>query len=99
MENSSQDVLSNAFDWKRKYKIIFVLGKTLIVENVTYDSDHQPVKNYQILHTKECLTAEKISELEVEHWKKQNLCSYCGGPISRFFFSYTCDRCDKKKNY
>ena len=99
MEESSQDVLSNDFDWKRKYKIIFVLGKTLIVEYITYDSNHQPVKGYRILHTKECLTPEKIGEMEVEHWKKQNRCSYCGGPISRFFFSYTCDRCGKKKNY
>lgn len=91
---------AKSFDWDTGYKIIFILGKTIIVQYQKYDCDsHRNEPVYRILLTKEFLSPMEIKSLENKYWKTKGLCAHCGGNLIRGFFSTKCDRCGKKKDY
>ena len=99
-QSVEQDMSVNAkhFAWEKLYKIVFILGKTVIVEFQKYD-DGSFVSAYQILLMNECLSPDQITKLEVEYWKQNNRCAHCGGTLSKRLFSIICDNCKVKKDY
>lgn len=98
--NSKMQKWAMSHSWDTPYKIVFLLGNTIVIQHLVRDYEsgrNEPV--YQILITNVCLSSEDIKELAIAHWKKEGRCTYCGGNLSRGFFFTKCDRCGKKKNY
>jgi len=69
------------------------------IDNVRYDY-RSPIAlderlSGSMLYHKAKNEAEKQQK---ESWKKQGLCSYCGGSF-KGFFTQRCSKCGKEKNY
>jgi tetratricopeptide (TPR) repeat protein len=98
--NKEMDDWAKNLSWDNLYKIVFLLGKTIVLENIAENpawGHNEPC--YQILILDRCFSPQEISDMEYSHWKKEGRCTYCGGSLSRGFFITKCDRCGKKKNY
>jgi hypothetical protein len=88
--------------WDDTYRVVFFLGKTIILERVELDSEYTPPKKisrFQIILTKNPLSSTEIRQLATAQWKKEKRCAHCGGTLTRGLFSTKCDDCGQKKDY
>lgn len=87
--------------WDDTYRVVFFLGKTIILERVELDFEYRPpeISHFQIILTKNPLSSTEIRQLATAQWKKEKRCAHCGGTLTRGLFSTKCDDCGQKKDY